>query len=82
MGSVAFMNQRGHDQTDYPTLTVGTELTADQRAAVAAAEHVVREAQERGASIFGKTADGQSTRLDGFDATYEQIVIVPIMAGG
>lgn len=82
MGVLAIMSWRGH-----------TEVTWDEKAieagdpeavaAVREAERIFREERARGAVAFKvESPDKPAERIDVFDRTAEQIVLVPRMAGG
>ena len=51
-------------------------------AAVAEAERLFREELQRGAAAFKVEAGKTAERIDQFDRTAEQIIVVPRIAGG
>jgi hypothetical protein len=51
-------------------------------AAVREAERIFREQREAGGTAYRVTTDGAPVRLDQFDQTAEQIVLVPRVVGG
>jgi hypothetical protein len=51
-------------------------------AAVHEAERIFEEQRARGATAFKVEADTPAQRLDAFDRTAEQIIVVPRVAGG
>ncbi len=55
---------------------------AEAEAAVREAERLFAEARARGAVAFRINADRPATRLNEFDRTAEEILIVPAMVGG
>ena len=54
----------------------------DALAAVREAERIFEEQRSRGATAFKIAADTPAQRLDTFDRTAEQIIVVPRVAGG
>ncbi len=50
--------------------------------AVREAERIFEEQRARGATAFKVEADTPARRLDAFDRTAEQIIVVPRVAGG
>ena len=46
------------------------------------AERIFREERARGATAFRVEADSTALRIDEFDTTAEQIIMVPRIAGG
>ena len=51
-------------------------------AAIAEAERLFREELQRGAAAFKVEAGKTAERIDQFDRTAEQIIVVPRIAGG
>lgn len=54
----------------------------EQRAAVEEAERIFRDERARGATAFRIDPDEAALRIDEFDPTADQIVMVPRIAGG
>jgi hypothetical protein len=81
MANLRVMSWRGDTRVDYD-VEKATAGDAEQRAAVQEAERIFREERARGATAFRIEADEAATRIDAFDRTAEQIVIVPRIAGG
>lgn len=81
MGTLYVLSSRGDTQVSW----AGGQPAADDRearAAIAEAEAIFAHEISRGASAF-KLAKGQlAERIDSFDPSAEEIVIVPRMAGG
>ena len=82
MGILAIMSWRGHTEVSWDEKAVETG-DADALAAVREAERIFREERARGAVAFKVTSPNEAAeRIDTFDRTAEQIVMVPRMAGG
>jgi hypothetical protein len=81
MGMLRVMSKRGDDRVNWDArrVTIGDP---DALAAVQEAERIFNEARARGASAFRVDADKRTTRIEEFDRTAEQIVIVPRVVGG
>ena len=81
MSVLRIMSKRGDDRVtwDARRLALGD---ADAEAAVREAERIFTEEQAKGATAFRVDADKTSTRIEHFDRTAEQIVIVPRVVGG
>ncbi len=81
MGMLRVMSKRGDDRLSWDSrrLAVGDP---EAEAAVREAERIFAEERARGATAFRVGADKQATRIDEFDRTAEQIVMVPRVVGG
>ena len=81
MGMLRIMSRRGDDRIVWDTKKVNAN-DPEAVAAVREAERIFNETRARGATAFrvepGKTVE----RMDTFDRTAEQIVIVPRVVGG
>ncbi len=81
MGMLRIMSRRGDDRIVWDTKKVNAN-DPEAVAAVREAERIFNETRARGATAFrmepGKTVE----RIDTFDRTAEQIVIVPRVVGG
>jgi len=82
MGVLAIMSWRGHTEVAWDEQAVETG-DPEAVAAVREAERIFREERSRGAVAFRVTSpSAPAERIDTFDRTAEQIVMVPRMAGG
>ena len=81
MANLRVMSWRGDTRVDYD-VEKATAGDAEQQAAVTEAERIFREERARGATAFRIDADDAATRIDAFDRSAEQIVMVPRIAGG
>jgi hypothetical protein len=81
MGMLRVLSRRGDDRVvwDLEQAEVG-EL--DAVAAVEEAERIFAAERERGATAFKVEAGKAPVRIDVFDKTSEQIVMVPRVVGG
>ena len=81
MGMLRVMSRRGDDRVvwDLEQAELG-EL--DAVAAVEEAERIFAAERERGATAFKVEAGKPPVRIDVFDKTAEQIVMVPRVVGG
>ncbi|MBI3972771.1 MAG: hypothetical protein HY332_15960 [Chloroflexi bacterium] len=81
MASLRVLNWRGDTKVTYD---VERAVTGDpeQIAAVQEAERIFAEERARGATAFRVRPDEPAERIDEFDRTAEQIVVVPRIAGG
>jgi hypothetical protein len=81
MSMLRIMSKRGDDRViwDPRRLAVGDP---EAEAAVREAERIFNEPRAKGATAFRVEADKKSTRIDQFDHTAEQIVMVPRVVGG
>lgn len=81
MANLRVMSWRGDTKISYDVRKAETG-DAEQMAAVEEAERIFREERARGATAFRIDPDEAATRIDQFDRTAEQIVMVPRIAGG
>ena len=81
MANLRVMSWRGDTKITYDIRKAETG-DPEQAAAVEEAERIFREERARGATAFRVDADEAATRIDTFDRTAEQIVMVPRIAGG
>jgi Tfp pilus assembly protein PilX len=81
VGVLRIMSKRGDDRVvwDARRAAVGD---AEAEAAVREAERIFNETRARGATAFKVDAGQAPTRIDQFDRTAEQIVLVPRVVGG
>lgn len=81
MGMLRVMSRRGDDRIIWDTQKVETQ-DSEALAAIREAERIFTEERKKGATAFrvegGKTVE----RIDKFDRTAEQIVLVPRVVGG
>ena len=81
MANLRVMSWRGDTRIDYD-VERATAGDAEQSAAVKEAERIFREERARGATAFRIDEGDAATRIDEFDRSAEQIVMVPRIAGG
>jgi hypothetical protein len=81
MANLRVLSWRGDTKVSYDVERAAAGET-EQLAAVREAERIFREERARGATAFRVVAGEPATRIDEFDPTAEQIVIVPRIAGG
>jgi hypothetical protein len=81
MAVLRVMNWRGDTKVSYDVERAAAG-EAEQIAAVEEAERIFREERARGATAFTVRPGEAGVRIDDFDATAEQIVLVPRIAGG
>ncbi len=81
MASLRVLNWRGDTKVSYD---VGKAATGDreQVAAVEEAQRIFRDERARGATAFRIVPGEPAVRIDEFDRTADQIVMVPRIAGG
>lgn len=81
MGMLRVMSRRGDDRVSWDELKV---LIADPEAlaAVREAERIFAQERARGATAFRINPGKPTERIDQFDVTAEQIVLVPRVVGG
>ncbi len=81
MGMLRVLSRRGDDKVawDNQQVAVGD---LDAVAAVKEAERIFAEERERGATAFRVAPGKVPTRIEHFDSTAEQIVMVPRVVGG
>jgi hypothetical protein len=75
------MSRRGDDRITWDVRQVEAG-DAEAVAAVREAERIFAEQRARGATAFRVDADQAPVRMDEFDRTAEQIVLVPRVVGG
>jgi hypothetical protein len=75
------LSRRGDDQV---TWEARSTLTADSEAeaAVQEAERIFRQQQKRGATAFRVESGKSPVRIDSFDRTAEEIIMIPRVVGG
>jgi hypothetical protein len=81
MANLRVLSWRGDTKVSYDVERAVAGET-EQVAAVAEAERIFREERARGATAFRVLGGEAAERIDEFDPTAEQIVIVPRIAGG
>jgi len=75
------MSRRGDDRIIWDTQKVETQ-DSEALAAIREAERIFTEERKKGATAF-RVEDGKTVeRIDKFDRTAEQIVLVPRVVGG
>ncbi len=81
MGMLRIMSKRGDDRVtwDQRRVAVGDR---DAESAVREAERIFAEQRARGATAFRVDSGKAPTRIETFDPTAEQIVMVPRVIGG
>ncbi len=81
MGMLRIMSRRGDDRVVWDTRKVEAH-NREALAAIQEAERIFDEERKKGATAF-KIESGKSTqRIEKFDHTAEQIVLVPRVVGG
>jgi hypothetical protein len=81
MGILRVLSRRGDDRVTWdtpPTLTADPEA----QAAVLEAEKIFHEQQKRGATAFRVEGGRPPVRIESFDPTAEEIIMVPRVVGG
>lgn len=81
MGKLRVLNSMGDSQVAWDAAAVAAG-DPEAQAAVAEAERIFNEARARGSTAFSVSQGKVPTRLDHFDATEEQILLVPRVVGG
>lgn len=82
MGRLIVLGPSGHQELEWDQEALESG-DPEAKAAVQAAERLLAEAQARGGTAFRVTAPDQpAERLEAFDPTAEEIVVVPKIAGG
>ena len=81
MGMLRVMSRRGDDRIVWDPKKVEAH-DPEAVAAVREAERIFEEARARGATAFKVESGKTVERLDRFDRTAEQIVLVPRVVGG
>ena len=81
MGMLRVMSRRGDDRLSWD----GQKVLAGDTEAIAAvreAEHIFAQERAKGATAFRVEPGKPVERIESFDATAEQIVMVPRVVGG
>lgn len=81
MGMLRIMSRRGDDRIMWDPKKVEAN-DPEALAAIHEAEKIFEEARVRGATAFKIVESGPVERIDKFDHTAEQIVLVPRVVGG
>jgi hypothetical protein len=81
MANLRVLSWRGDTKVTYDVERAATG-DVEQLAAVDEAERIFREERARGATAFRVEPGLPAERIDRFDRTAEQIVMVPRIAGG
>ncbi len=81
MGMLRVMSRRGDDRISWDLQKVESS-DPEALAAVREAERIFREERMRGATAFKVEPGKPAQRIDEFDRTAEQIVMVPRVVGG
>jgi hypothetical protein len=82
MAKMRILSMHGDTVVEWDT-EKATEGDADSVKAVREAERIFKEARARGATAFRVDApDKPAERIDKFDRTADQIIVVPRVAGG
>ncbi len=81
MASLRVLNWRGDAAVTYDAERAAAG-DREQQDAVREAERIFREERARGATAFRVSPGEPGVRIDAFDPTADQIVMVPRIAGG
>jgi hypothetical protein len=81
MAVLRVLNWRGDTKVSYDVERAAAG-DVEQAAAVEEAERIFREERARGATAFKVQPGEAGLRIDEFDRTAEQIVLIPRIAGG
>jgi len=81
VGMLRIMSRRGDDRIVWDTTKVETS-DAETTAAVREAERIFNQERAKGATAFKVESGKTVERIEKFDRTAEQIVIVPRVVGG
>lgn len=81
MGMLRVMSKRGDDHTKWDTVK-HLEGDPEATAAVREAERIFAREQARGATAYRLDPEKPIQRIDTFDVTADQIVMVPRVVGG
>ena len=81
MGMLRMMSRRGDDRLAWDEQKV-LEGDLEAIAAVREAERIFAQERAKGATAFRVESGRPAQRIDQFDATAEQIVMVPRVVGG
>lgn len=88
MAKIYVLCSRGHEEVEFPSATAVMEHPTtkreelDAREAIAEAEALFARERSRGSSAFKLVPGEPAERIDRFDRTAEEIMIIPRMAGG
>ena len=81
MGMLRIMSRRGDDRLVWDTRKVEAQ-DKDALAAIEEAERIFDEERKKGTTAFKVEAGKGTQRIEKFDHTAEQIVLVPRVVGG
>ena len=81
MGMLRVMSRRGDDRISWDLKKAETN-DPEALAAIREAERIFNEERSRGATAFKVEPGKPVERIEQFDATAEQIVVVPRVVGG
>jgi uncharacterized protein YjiK len=81
VGMLRVMSRRGDDRITWDSQSVETN-DPEAVAAVREAERIFNEERKKGATAFRVESGTTVERIDKFDRTAEQIVLVPRVVGG
>ncbi len=81
MGMLRVMSRRGDDRITWDSQSVETN-DPEAVAALREAERIFNEERKKGATAFRVESGTTVERIDKFDLTAEQIVLVPRVVGG
>ena len=81
MGMLRIMSRRGDDRITWDSQKVEAN-DPEAMAAIEEAERIFKKAHQEGATAFRVGSESTVERIDKFDRTAEQIVIVPRVVGG
>ena len=81
MANLRVLSWRGDTKVEYDVRKAEAGVL-EELAAVEEAERIFREERARGATAFRVDGDAGALRIDDFDRTAEQIIMVPRIAGG
>ena len=81
MGMLRVMSRRGDDRIAWDSQKLQTQ-DPEAVAAIREAERIFNEEKMRGATAFKVTPGKPAERIEKFDRTAEQIVVVPRVVGG
>ncbi len=81
MANLRVLSWRGDLKITYDVQLADAGVS-EQVAAVEEAERTFREERARGATAFRLEPDEAAVRIDEFDRTADQIILVPRIAGG
>jgi hypothetical protein len=82
MGMLRVMSKRGDDRITWDEQEAEAEVPLTSTAAIREAERIFAEALADGATAFRVEPGKPAQRIDQFDQTAEQIVMVPRVVGG